>query len=184
MNTLKLIPSKLIPHLKIKTLKKSKKKSVSIIEQQKKNHHILEIMNSESNWPANHHLVPLPPMSSKMLMKNPKLIIIKMIPKTIPYITKTAFMIQDSCSKIDIKIKINKNKKLKNNNVAKKMNIKPIKMLWLMPWKLLSKMKELKEHWRKNFTMNNLLKLFKKLSSGLVKTLQIMKKIIIIILLP
>ena len=36
-------------------------------------------------------------------------------------------MIQDSCSKIDIKIKINKNKKLKNNNVAKKMNIKPIK---------------------------------------------------------
>lgn len=56
-----------------------------------------------------------------------------MIPKTIPYITKTALMIQDSCSKIDIKIKINKNKKLKNNNVAKKMNIKPIKMLWLMP---------------------------------------------------
>jgi len=50
-----------------------------------------------------------------------------MIPKTIPYITKTALMIQDSCSKIDIKIKINKNKKLKNNNVAKKMNIKPIK---------------------------------------------------------
>lgn len=160
MNTLKLIPSKLIPHLKIKTLKKSKKKSVSIIEQQKKNHHILEIMNSESNWPANHHLVPLPPMSSKMLMKNPKLIIIKMIPKTIPYITKTALMIQDSCSKIDIKIKINKNKKLKNNNVAKKMNIKPIKMLWLMPWKLLSKKERAERTLKKKFHHEQLIEAF------------------------